>query len=149
MVAPENRPPHSLCVSSAFQQTHRRAARTNCLPVTTDGLCWWPSDSLGAAGSQPGCRRHQQQQQHAELLLFEAASVQMFKPDCSAWLLVNVAPRRGLTTNIFFLSRPAELNKNRRKLFEPPIRSSFLEGGASGRLSRQFHADMASISGRW
>ncbi|XP_023825802.1 protein bicaudal C homolog 1 isoform X3 [Salvelinus sp. IW2-2015] len=42
-----------------------------------------------------------------------------------------------------------ELNKNRRKLFEPPIRSSFLEGGASGRLSRQFNADMASVSGRW
>lgn len=42
-----------------------------------------------------------------------------------------------------------ELNKNRRKLFEPPLRSSFLEGGASGRLSRQFHADVASISGRW
>ncbi|XP_035651851.1 protein bicaudal C homolog 1-A-like isoform X2 [Oncorhynchus keta] len=42
-----------------------------------------------------------------------------------------------------------ELNKNRRKLFEAPIRSSFLEGGASGRLSRQFHADMASVSGRW
>ncbi|KAM6956740.1 LOW QUALITY PROTEIN: protein bicaudal C homolog 1-B-like [Aplochiton taeniatus] len=43
----------------------------------------------------------------------------------------------------------SELNKTRRKLFEPPIRSSFLEGGASGRLSRQFHADMASVSGRW
>ncbi|XP_069000579.1 protein bicaudal C homolog 1-like [Embiotoca jacksoni] len=43
----------------------------------------------------------------------------------------------------------SELNKNRRKLFEPPIRSSFLEGGASGRLTRQFHADMASVSGRW
>ncbi|XP_068184334.1 protein bicaudal C homolog 1-B-like isoform X2 [Antennarius striatus] len=43
----------------------------------------------------------------------------------------------------------SELNKNRRKLFEPPIRSSFLEGGASGRLSRQFHTDIASISGRW
>ncbi|XP_041866731.1 protein bicaudal C homolog 1-like [Melanotaenia boesemani] len=43
----------------------------------------------------------------------------------------------------------SELNKNRRKLFEPPIRSSFLEGGASGRLSRQFHGDMASVSGRW
>ncbi|KAK1905342.1 Protein bicaudal C like 1-B [Dissostichus eleginoides] len=43
----------------------------------------------------------------------------------------------------------SELNKNGRKLFEPPIRSSFLEGGASGRLSRQFHADMASVSGRW
>ncbi|XP_064868851.1 protein bicaudal C homolog 1-B-like isoform X4 [Oncorhynchus nerka] len=42
-----------------------------------------------------------------------------------------------------------ELNTNRRKLFEAPIRSSFLEGGASGRLSRQFHADMASVSGRW
>uniref|UniRef100_A0A3P9P2K7 BicC family RNA binding protein 1 n=1 Tax=Poecilia reticulata TaxID=8081 RepID=A0A3P9P2K7_POERE len=43
----------------------------------------------------------------------------------------------------------SELNKNRRKLFEPPIRSSFLEGGASGRLSRQFHAEVASVSGRW
>uniref|UniRef100_A0A3P9JG37 BicC family RNA binding protein 1a n=1 Tax=Oryzias latipes TaxID=8090 RepID=A0A3P9JG37_ORYLA len=43
----------------------------------------------------------------------------------------------------------SELNKNRRKLFEPPIRSSFLEGGASGRLSRQFNSDIASVSGRW
>ncbi|XP_076141801.1 protein bicaudal C homolog 1 [Alosa pseudoharengus] len=44
----------------------------------------------------------------------------------------------------------SELNKNRRKLFDPPnMRSSFLEGGASGRLPRQFHADMASVSGRW
>uniref|UniRef100_A0A672QPS9 BicC family RNA binding protein 1 n=1 Tax=Sinocyclocheilus grahami TaxID=75366 RepID=A0A672QPS9_SINGR len=44
----------------------------------------------------------------------------------------------------------SELNKSRRKLFETPnICSSFLEGGASGRLSRQFHSDMASISGRW
>ncbi|XP_051958460.1 LOW QUALITY PROTEIN: protein bicaudal C homolog 1-like [Xyrauchen texanus] len=44
----------------------------------------------------------------------------------------------------------SELNKNRRKLFEAPnIRSSFLEGGASGRLPRQFHTDTASVSGRW
>ncbi|KAJ8361621.1 hypothetical protein SKAU_G00181460 [Synaphobranchus kaupii] len=44
----------------------------------------------------------------------------------------------------------SELNKNRMKLFEPPnIRSSFLEGGASGRLPRQFHSDIASVSGRW
>lgn len=44
----------------------------------------------------------------------------------------------------------SELNKNRRKLFEPPnIRSSFLDGGASGRLPRQFHTDIASVSGRW
>ncbi|XP_062382640.1 protein bicaudal C homolog 1-like isoform X2 [Sardina pilchardus] len=44
----------------------------------------------------------------------------------------------------------SELNKNRRKLFEPPnIRSSFLEGGASGRLPRQFPSDIASVSGRW
>uniref|UniRef100_H3APA1 BicC family RNA binding protein 1 n=2 Tax=Latimeria chalumnae TaxID=7897 RepID=H3APA1_LATCH len=44
----------------------------------------------------------------------------------------------------------SELNKNRRKLFDPPnIRSSFLEGGASGRLPRQYHSDIASISGRW
>ncbi|KAL4640996.1 hypothetical protein GN956_G11315 [Arapaima gigas] len=42
----------------------------------------------------------------------------------------------------------SELNKNRRKLFEPPnIRSSFLEGGASGRLPRQFHSDVGSV--RW
>ncbi|CAJ0952290.1 unnamed protein product [Ranitomeya imitator] len=39
----------------------------------------------------------------------------------------------------------SELNKNRRKLFEPTsMRSSFLEGGASGRLPRQYHADIAS-----
>ncbi|XP_069609656.1 protein bicaudal C homolog 1 isoform X5 [Ranitomeya imitator] len=44
----------------------------------------------------------------------------------------------------------SELNKNRRKLFEPTsMRSSFLEGGASGRLPRQYHADIASVSGRW
>uniref|UniRef100_H3DI12 BicC family RNA binding protein 1 n=1 Tax=Tetraodon nigroviridis TaxID=99883 RepID=H3DI12_TETNG len=43
----------------------------------------------------------------------------------------------------------SELNKSRRKLLEPPARSSSLEGGASGRLSRQFHADVASLSGRW
>uniref|UniRef100_A0A8C9REQ1 BicC family RNA binding protein 1 n=1 Tax=Scleropages formosus TaxID=113540 RepID=A0A8C9REQ1_SCLFO len=44
----------------------------------------------------------------------------------------------------------SELNKNRRKMFEPPsIRSSFLEGGSSGRLPRQFHSDMASVSGQW
>lgn len=43
-----------------------------------------------------------------------------------------------------------ELNKNRRKLFEPPnTRTSFLEGGASGRLPRQYHSDIASVSGRW
>ncbi|XP_075469059.1 protein bicaudal C homolog 1 isoform X2 [Ascaphus truei] len=44
----------------------------------------------------------------------------------------------------------SELNKNRRKLFEPTnLRSSFLEGGASGRLPRQYHSDIASVSGRW
>ncbi|XP_033886418.1 protein bicaudal C homolog 1-like isoform X1 [Acipenser ruthenus] len=44
----------------------------------------------------------------------------------------------------------SELNKNRRKLFEPPsIRTSFLDGGASGRLPRQFPSDIASVSGRW
>ncbi|MGH0124097.1 UNVERIFIED_CONTAM: hypothetical protein FKN15_018178, partial [Acipenser sinensis] len=43
----------------------------------------------------------------------------------------------------------SELNKNRIKLFEPPsIRSSFLDGGASGRLPRQFPSDIASVSGR-
>ncbi|XP_043568290.1 protein bicaudal C homolog 1-like isoform X4 [Chiloscyllium plagiosum] len=44
----------------------------------------------------------------------------------------------------------SELNKNCQKPFEPPsIRSTFLEGGASGRLPRQYHSDIASISGRW
>uniref|UniRef100_A0A4W3JVF3 BicC family RNA binding protein 1 n=1 Tax=Callorhinchus milii TaxID=7868 RepID=A0A4W3JVF3_CALMI len=44
----------------------------------------------------------------------------------------------------------SELNKNCCKLFDPPtIRSTFLEGGASGRLPRQYHSDIASISGRW
>ncbi|NXI27544.1 BICC1 protein, partial [Sterrhoptilus dennistouni] len=44
----------------------------------------------------------------------------------------------------------SELNKNRRKLFDPSnIRASFLEGGASGRLPRQYHSDIASVSGRW
>ncbi|XP_028915712.1 protein bicaudal C homolog 1 [Ornithorhynchus anatinus] len=44
----------------------------------------------------------------------------------------------------------SELNKNGRKLFDPPnARASFLEGGASGRLPRQYHADIASVSGRW
>ncbi|KAJ7426573.1 Protein bicaudal C 1 [Willisornis vidua] len=44
----------------------------------------------------------------------------------------------------------SELNKNRRKLFDPSnMRASFLEGGASGRLPRQYHSDIASVSGRW
>ncbi|XP_066456882.1 protein bicaudal C homolog 1 isoform X2 [Eleutherodactylus coqui] len=44
----------------------------------------------------------------------------------------------------------SELNKNRRKLFEPTnIRAAFLEGGASGRLPRQYHSEIASVSGRW
>ncbi|TFJ95484.1 rho GTPase-activating protein 24-like [Platysternon megacephalum] len=44
----------------------------------------------------------------------------------------------------------SELNKNRRKLFDPSnVRASFLEGGASGRLPRQYHSDIASVSGRW
>ncbi|GAB1295211.1 Protein bicaudal C homolog 1 [Apodemus speciosus] len=49
------------------------------------------------------------------------------------------------------ISKKKELSKNRRKLFEPPNASctSFLEGGASGRLPRQYHSDIASVSGRW
>ncbi|KAM6951584.1 protein bicaudal C homolog 1 [Aplochiton taeniatus] len=45
----------------------------------------------------------------------------------------------------------SELNNSGRKLLDSPSssRSSLLEGGASGRLSRQFHADIASMSGRW
>ncbi len=34
-------------------------------------------------------------------------------------------------------------------LSRPTLRSSFLEGGASGRLPRQFHTDIVSVSGRW
>uniref|UniRef100_A0A8C9RJC7 BicC family RNA binding protein 1 n=1 Tax=Scleropages formosus TaxID=113540 RepID=A0A8C9RJC7_SCLFO len=51
---------------------------------------------------------------------------------------------------VFSFEFAKHLNKNRRKMFEPPsIRSSFLEGGSSGRLPRQFHSDMASVSGQW
>ncbi|XP_078453783.1 protein bicaudal C homolog 1 isoform X2 [Lampetra planeri] len=42
----------------------------------------------------------------------------------------------------------SDLNKSRRKLFDSPLRSAFLEGGASGRLPRH-HGEMASQSGRW
>ncbi|XP_032890236.1 protein bicaudal C homolog 1 [Amblyraja radiata] len=44
----------------------------------------------------------------------------------------------------------SELSKSCQKPFEPPsIRSTFLEGGASGRLPQQYHSEVASISGRW
>ncbi|XP_051042835.1 protein bicaudal C homolog 1 isoform X2 [Phodopus roborovskii] len=44
----------------------------------------------------------------------------------------------------------SELSKNRRKLFESSTAcTSFLEGGASGRLPRQYHSDISSVSGRW
>lgn len=43
-----------------------------------------------------------------------------------------------------------ELNKNQRELFEPSnMRTSFLEGGVNSHLTRHFHADVASVSGRW
>ena len=68
---------------------------------------------------------------------------ELFCPVLKTLELLPWVPNKSL-----FLS--PELNKNRRKLFEPPnTRTSFLEGGASGRLPRQYHADIASVSGRW
>uniref|UniRef100_S4RLH9 BicC family RNA binding protein 1 n=1 Tax=Petromyzon marinus TaxID=7757 RepID=S4RLH9_PETMA len=42
----------------------------------------------------------------------------------------------------------SDLNKSRRKLFDYPLRSAFLEGGASGRLPRH-QSELATQSGRW
>uniref|UniRef100_A0A8C1GY07 BicC family RNA binding protein 1a n=1 Tax=Cyprinus carpio TaxID=7962 RepID=A0A8C1GY07_CYPCA len=80
------------------------------------------------------------QQQEIDLQTF----VTLTDPDLKELGITTFGARRKMLLAI------SELNKSRRKLFETPnIRSSFLEGGASGRLSRQFHSDMASISGRW
>lgn len=80
------------------------------------------------------------QQQEIDLQTF----VTLTDPDLKELGITTFGARRKMILAI------SELNKSRRKLFDMPnIRSSFLEGGASGRLSRQFHSDMASVSGRW
>ncbi|XP_067311746.1 protein bicaudal C homolog 1-B isoform X2 [Pseudorasbora parva] len=80
------------------------------------------------------------QQQEIDLQTF----VTLTDPDLKELGITTFGARRKMLLAI------SELSKSRRKLFDTPnIRSSFLEGGASGRLSRQFHSDMASISGRW
>ncbi|XP_051502868.1 protein bicaudal C homolog 1-B-like isoform X2 [Myxocyprinus asiaticus] len=80
------------------------------------------------------------QQQEIDLQTF----VTLTDPDLKELGITTFGARRKMLLAI------SELNKSRRKLFiTPNIRSSFLEGGASGRLSRQFHADMASVSGCW
>ncbi|XP_072546701.1 protein bicaudal C homolog 1-B [Salminus brasiliensis] len=80
------------------------------------------------------------QQQEIDLQTF----VTLTDPDLKELGITTFGARRKMLLAI------SELNKSRWKLLEPTnIHSSFLEGGASGRLSRQFHADMASISGRW
>nr|XP_005989418.1 PREDICTED: protein bicaudal C homolog 1-B-like [Latimeria chalumnae] len=44
----------------------------------------------------------------------------------------------------------SDLNKNKRKLLDPPtVRSGYLEGGASGRLPRLGHSDLAAQSNHW
>ncbi|XP_030642764.1 protein bicaudal C homolog 1 isoform X2 [Chanos chanos] len=80
------------------------------------------------------------QQQEIDLQTF----LTLTDPDLKELGITTFGARRKMLLAI------SELNKSRRKLFDPPnIRSSFLEGGASGRLARQFHVDMASVSGRW
>ncbi|XP_022528482.2 protein bicaudal C homolog 1-B isoform X1 [Astyanax mexicanus] len=80
------------------------------------------------------------QQQEIDLQTF----VTLTDPDLKELGITTFGARRKMLLAI------SELNKSRWKLLEPAnIPSSFLDGGASGRLSRQFHADMASISGRW
>uniref|UniRef100_W5KVW5 BicC family RNA binding protein 1 n=1 Tax=Astyanax mexicanus TaxID=7994 RepID=W5KVW5_ASTMX len=79
------------------------------------------------------------QQQEIDLQTF----VTLTDPDLKELGITTFGARRKMLLAI-------SLNKSRWKLLEPAnIPSSFLDGGASGRLSRQFHADMASISGRW
>ncbi|XP_016379248.1 protein bicaudal C homolog 1-B-like isoform X1 [Sinocyclocheilus rhinocerous] len=80
------------------------------------------------------------QQQEIDLQTF----VTLSDPDLKELGITTFGARRKMLLAI------SELNKSRRKLFDTlNIRSSFLEGGASGRLSCQFHSDMASVSGRW
>lgn len=80
------------------------------------------------------------QQQEIDLQTF----ITLTDPDLKELGITTFGARRKMLLAI------SELNKSRRKLFDTAnIRSSFLEGGASGRLTRHFHSDMASVSGRW
>ncbi|XP_056332799.1 protein bicaudal C homolog 1-B isoform X2 [Danio aesculapii] len=80
------------------------------------------------------------QQQEIDLQTF----ITLTDPDLKELGITTFGARRKMLLAI------SELNKSRRKLFDTAnIRSSFLEGGASGRLTRHFHTDMASVSGRW
>uniref|UniRef100_UPI00398F478E protein bicaudal C homolog 1-like isoform X2 n=1 Tax=Pristiophorus japonicus TaxID=55135 RepID=UPI00398F478E len=80
------------------------------------------------------------QQQEIDLQTF----LTLTDPDLKELGITTFGARRKMLLAI------SELNKNCRKSFEPPnIRSTFLEGGASGRLPRQYHSDITSISGRW
>uniref|UniRef100_A0A3B4D8X2 SAM domain-containing protein n=1 Tax=Pygocentrus nattereri TaxID=42514 RepID=A0A3B4D8X2_PYGNA len=80
------------------------------------------------------------QQQEIDLQTF----VTLTDPDLKELGISTFGARRKMLLAI------SELNKSRRKLFEPTsIHSSFLEGGTSRRLSHQFHNDITSISGRW
>ncbi|TRY60487.1 hypothetical protein DNTS_028916 [Danionella cerebrum] len=80
------------------------------------------------------------QQQEIDLQTF----VTLTDPDLKELGITTFGARRKMLLAI------SELGKSRRKIFETAsIRSSFLDGGASGRLMRHYHSDMASISGRW
>ncbi|XP_066538855.1 protein bicaudal C homolog 1-A [Hoplias malabaricus] len=80
------------------------------------------------------------QQQEIDLQTF----VTLTDPDLKELGVTTFGARRKMLLAI------SELNKSRRKLFEPTnLYSSFPEGGPSSCLSRQFHSDVASVSGRW
>ncbi|MCI4382345.1 hypothetical protein PGIGA_G00013840 [Pangasianodon gigas] len=80
------------------------------------------------------------QQQEIDLQTF----VTLTDPDLKELGITTFGARRKMLLAI------SELNKSRRELFEPSnMRTSFLEGGVNSRLARHFHADMASVSGRW
>ncbi|KAF4084406.1 hypothetical protein AMELA_G00128260 [Ameiurus melas] len=80
------------------------------------------------------------QQQEIDLQTF----VTLTDPDLKELGITTFGARRKMLLAI------SELNKSRRELFEPSnVRTSFLEGGVNSRLARHFHADVASVSGRW
>ncbi|XP_058255552.1 protein bicaudal C homolog 1-B isoform X2 [Hemibagrus wyckioides] len=80
------------------------------------------------------------QQQEIDLQTF----VTLTDPDLKELGITTFGARRKMLLAI------SELNKSRRELFDPStIRTAFLEGGVNSRLARHFHADVASVSGRW
>ncbi|XP_060789390.1 protein bicaudal C homolog 1-B isoform X2 [Neoarius graeffei] len=80
------------------------------------------------------------QQQEIDLQTF----VTLTDPDLKELGITTFGARRKMLLAI------SELNKNQRELFEPSnMRTSFLEGGVNSHLTRHFHADVASVSGRW